>query len=358
MMVPLILALALPTATMDLTPVTGGLPGPGVEVTVDAGRRTVRIVAGPFTIAAMPAGGDHAGHGMHDMEGHTTPFLAFDWPVTGWVRGFEVSLRTGGGQTLDRRLIHHVNMMNFERRQLLYDAVERMLAAGQETENTILPRTIGLPMREGDAVGVYSAWANEGPSDIEDSYLEIVFHYAPTNQSPRPLDALPFYADVNYQGPGLTDSYDLPAGRSSKSHEFEMPIEGRLLAVGGHLHDYARFVQLEDLETGRVVVRLDAELEGDGRLRRVRNRVFAARGDGLPLHKGRRYRIIAEYDNPTGAVIPLGAMGIMAGLFAPAPGHEWPALDPQHPRIQADITAIRAIGGGAVGHVHQESPRR
>lgn len=329
---------------------------PAVTITVDSSRREVILRTGPFTIAAMPEGMNHGDHGAHDMAGMETPFLAFDWPVTGWLRGFRITLADAQGRPLPRRLIHHVNMMNFERRALLYDAVERTLAAGQETEDVTLPRAVGFPMTAGTAVGLMAAWANETGADIDGVYLTVTLLWSPTNLSPRPLDALPLYLDVNYQGPGKSDSYDLPTGASAKSHEFTLPVGGRLLGVGGHLHDYARELTLEDLETGRVVVRLRARLDREGRLQSVERRLYGTRGDGLALHGGRRYRITARYDNPTGATIPSGAMGIMIGLFVPSDLAKWPAVDLANPGIQADIAAIRSTAAPTGTHTHHEQP--
>lgn len=341
-------------------PLPGGVasaPDPAVTITVDSSRREVTLRTGPFTIATMPEGMDHGDHGTQEMAGMETPFLAFDWPVTGWLRGFRITLSDANGRPLPRRLIHHVNMMNFERRALLYDAVERTLAAGQETEDVTLPRAVGFPMTAGTAVGLMAAWANDTGADIEGVYLTVTLLWSPTNLSPRPLDALPLYLDVNYQGPGQSDSYDLPAGASSRSHEFTLPIGGRLLGVGGHLHDYARELTLEDLETGRTVVRLRARLDRAGKLLSVERRLYGARGDGLALRGGRRYRITASYDNPTGSTIPSGAMGIMIGLFVPEDLAKWPSLDRDNPGIKADIAAIRSTSPQFGSHSHPEHPQ-
>jgi hypothetical protein len=332
-------------------------PGPAVTIAVDSSRREVILRTGPFTIAAMPEGTNHGDHGAHDMAGMETPFLAFDWPVTGWLRGFRITLADAKGRPLPRRLIHHVNMMNFERRALLYDAVERTLAAGQETEDVTLPRAVGFPMTAGTSVGLMAAWANDTGADIEEVYLTVTLLWSPTNLSPRPLDALPLYLDVNYQGPGQSDSYDLPAGASSRSYEFTLPVGGRLLGVGGHLHDYARELILEDLETGRTVVRLRARLDREGKLVNVDRRLYGARGDGLALRGGRRYRITATYDNPTGATIPSGAMGIMIGLFVPEDLAKWPTVDRDNPGIKADIAAIRSTSPQTGNHAHDEHPQ-
>jgi len=55
--------------------------------------------------------------------------------------------------------------------------------------------------------------------------------------------------------------------------------------------------------------------------------------------------LTAVYDNPTGATIGNGAMGIMIGLFAPSDLREWPRVDRDNPGIRADLQAITAGSG-------------
>lgn len=309
-------------------------------IQVDSSRKTVTVRAGPFTIpanhgsSASPTGHDH------QAPGTQTPFLRFPWPVTGWLRGFSMAVTGGDGRPLPRQLIHHVNMMNLERRALLYDAVERTLAAGSETGDVELPRSVGFPMQAGTAMGIAAAWANDTHEDIEGVHLVVTLRWSPTNLNPRPLDVLPLYLDVNYRGPGQTVSFDLPPGRTARSFEFTLPLDGRLLGAGGHLHDHGVELLLEEVDASRRVVRLKARTGPDGKLQEVERRLFGVTGDGIRLREGRRYRLTAVYDNPTGAVIPNGAMGIMIGLFAPSDLRRWPQADPTNPGIRADIDAL------------------
>jgi hypothetical protein len=356
MPIPSLLMVLLSTAPLQAAPIAHH--DPALTLTVDSARHEVILRAGPFTIAAMPEGRDHAGHGAHDMAGMATPFQTFDWPVTGWLRGFRITLTDARGLPLPRRLIHHVNLINLERRALLYPAMERTLAAGQETEDLSLPRTVGFPMKAGTSMGLMAAWANDTGAEIAGAYLTVTLLWTPANLSPRPLDALPLYLDVNYRGAGESVSYDLPAGSSSRSYEFRLPVGGRLLGVGGHLHDHALALTLEDLENGRTVVRLRARADRSGRLQSVERRLYGTRGDGLALRAGRRYRLTALYDNRTGAVIPSGAMGIMIGLFVPDDLAQWPAVDLSDSRIVADLAAIRATPASAGAHRHPEPQGR
>jgi len=317
-------------------------PPPSVRVQIDSSRKTVTITAGPFTIPGNHAAAA-AGHDHH-AAGAQTPFLRFAWPVSGWLYGFDLTVTDAGGQPLPRKVIHHVNVMNLERRALLYDAVERTLAVGSETDDVQLPRSVGFPLRAGTAMGLLAAWANDSHEAIEGVRLVIRFRWSPTNLNPRPLDVLPLYLDVNYQRPGQSVSYDLAPGRTVRSFEFTLPLEGRLLGVGGHLHDYGEELYLEEVESGRQVVRLKARTGPDGKLQQVERRLFGVTGDGIRLREGRRYRLTAVYQNPTGATIPNGAMGIMIGLFAPADLRQWPRVDPTNPGIRADIEALGGLG--------------
>ncbi|MCL4865545.1 MAG: hypothetical protein KJZ47_06595 [Gemmatimonadales bacterium] len=344
-MFPTLLALALGAAAPSDT--TRLAPDPAISVRVDSTRREVVLRAGPFTIPAGQGAMDHAHHGAHDAPGAQTPFLPFQWPMAGWLYGFSVALVDQSGRALPRSLIHHVNMMNLERRALLYDAVERTMAAGSETGDVELPRTVGFPMSAGTAMGLVAAWANDTGKEIPGVELVVTYRWSPTNLNPRPLDVLPLYVDVNYRGAGQTDSYDLPPGRSEKQFEFTLPIDGRLLGAGGHLHDHAVDLLLQEVESGRELVHLKARLGPGGVIQEVERNLFGVRGDGLRMHAGRRYRLTAVYDNPTGTTIVNGAMGILIGLFAPSDLREWPRVDQSNPGIRADLQAITSGGAGA-----------
>ena len=70
--------------------------------------------------------------------------------------------------------------------------------------------------------------------------------------------------------------------------------------------------------------------------------VFGVTGRGRALRAGRAYRLRVEYDNTTGEVIPEGAMGEVALLFAPDRPDAWPAVDPDDPLIAADLEGLSA----------------
>jgi hypothetical protein len=124
-----------------------------LDVRIDSSAHEVVITTRPFDLPDMSAEHDHS-------RSHDTPVYRFDWPVEGWFRGFRVAVLDADGKELPRRLMHHLIMINYDRRQLIYSTAERLWGAGVETGNFTLPRTIGVPLRPGTPLGMYIAWHN------------------------------------------------------------------------------------------------------------------------------------------------------------------------------------------------------
>jgi hypothetical protein len=279
--------------------------------------------------------GHNTAHGDSHGDGHgahTRHVTNFEWPVDGWVRGARVEVTDADGQPLSQRLLHHVNVINYDRRQLLHPALERIYAAGQETKPVSLPATVGVPVAAGMDFALLTAF---DPAAMHPgSRIRVIISWSPTNQVPRPLDVYPLLLDAGFR-PGLTPAYDLPPGRSERTLEFVMPVSGRVLVAGGHLHDYGVELRLEDIEEGEPVFRLAAVTDSAGRMQRIPLSIPGAIGRGRQLQAGRHYRLTVVYDNPTDQVIPEGAMGEMALLFAP----DDPGLALDVDRSRAEIIA-------------------
>jgi len=327
-----------------ISPGIGGPnPAPTVSVAVDSSHHELTITSGPFRLPNMPPMEDHA---MMDLGmSHDTPVQTFQWPVDGWFRGFRVDLTDAAGHQVPRHVMHHLIMVNFSRRQLIYSAAERLMGAGTETDGEVaVPKTIGVPMKPGMKLGMYVAWHNDTGKDLDGVYLKLTMLWTPKNQNPQPVNALPIYMDVNLTVGG-SNTFDVPPGHSTKSYEFTLPIDGRLLGVGGHMHDYGTRVRLEDAETGKVLTEVVAERSPDGKLVKVSRKLFGVSGSGLRLKAGHRYRVVGEYDNPTGELRVKGAMAHMVGLFVPDDIKKWPAIDPNDPTYQRDLASLEVRGG-------------
>ncbi len=325
---------------------------PTVNMTVDSARKELVITAGPYDLPNMPPMEDHA---MTDLGlSHDTPVQHFDWPLDGWFRGFRVDLVDGKGQPVPKHVMHHLIMVNFSRRQLVYSAAERLMGAGTETDADVsVPKTIGVPMTPGMRLGMYVAWHNDTGKDLDGVHLKLTMLWTPKNQNPQPVNSLPIYMDVNLTVGG-SNTFDVPPGKSTKAFEFSLPVAGRLLGVGGHMHDYGVRVRLEDVESEKTLTKVEATRDSAGKLERMSRRLFGVTGDGLRLKANHKYRVVAEYDNPTGETLVKGAMASMVGLFAPDDMSQWPAIDPASPDYKRDMASLQVRGeeghGRHAGH--------
>jgi hypothetical protein len=188
-------------------------------------------------------------------------------------------------------------------------------------------------------LGMYVAWHNDTGKDLEGVHLKLIMLWTPKNQNPQPVNALPIYMDVNLTVGGQ-NTFDVPPGKSTKAYEFKLAVGGRLLGVGGHMHDYGTRVWLEDVESAKVLTQVVAKRDAQGKLLKVTRKLFGVTGDGLRLKANRRYRVVGEYDNPTGEMRPKGAMASMVGLFVPDDMRQWPAIDSRDPTYRRDLASL------------------
>lgn len=316
---------------------TQGTPAGDLTVRVDSARHVVLVEYRVPSISAARHG-HHPGDRGHSA--HVETLSRFAWPVDGWIRGARVEVIGADGARLAQRRLHHVNLINFHRRQLIHPGLERLWGAGQETDPVMLPAGVGVPVSSGTPLGLVAAWV---PAELAGgSRILVAIRWSPSNTVPRPVDVLPVSFTVNFQE-AATSAYDLPAGASEQVLEFVMPIGGRMLGVGGHLHDHGTAIRLEDAESGEIIVRLDAVRDSVGRLIRVPQRLFGISGRGKPLERGRRYRVVATYDNPTGATLVGGGMASLGVGFVPDRGERLPVADPRDPAVARDLAYLDAM---------------
>jgi hypothetical protein len=328
-----------------------------VQVRVDSARREVVITAGPYRLPANPPGAHEGMEGMEGMEDEPQDVLVqeFAWPLTTWVRGFRLAIVDSAGRPLPRGLMHHMSMMNIDRREVVYPIVERLLGAGRETEDVVFPSTVGIPLNAGHRLVLFIMWDNQTGTEVPDAYLRLTLPWVSPRQVPKPVEALPFLVDVNFNF-GRGNSYAIPPGRSTRTYEFSVPLAGRLLAAGGHLHDYGAGLRLVDTKSGKTLVRIRPKRAPDGRVLSMSRELFGTRGRGPKLRTDRTYRLEVEYDNPSGAPAP-HVMGSIAGLFVPDDLRQLPTIDPQHPAYKADAAWMarikNATAGGMDGMEHR-----
>jgi hypothetical protein len=326
-------ALSIPHLAALALAAVAPTPRPAIVVTVDSAAHVVRIAAGRFMVAAA-SGHQDSGHG----HGEGVPLMRFRWPVDGWLRGVHLTVTDGSGRVLPRRLAHHINVVNFDRRQLLYPAPERIFALGQETEDIELPKSVGVPVTAGSEMALVLVWHNPDPVMYHDVTVTLSVDWSPSNFFPRPVDVIPVYMNATNPIAAPAD-FDLPPGRNEFKADFTMPLDGRVIGVGGHLHDYGTGVTLSELRDGaeRVKVRLGVERDAAGHMIKVERRLPGIAGRGIKVQAGREYRMTGGYDNPTGGTINRGAMVHLILILAPDDIEAWPRLDPEDEEFRRDV---------------------
>lgn len=289
----------------------------GVRLTVDddpaAGVLTVRL--GPLD---LPARSSHTEVGQPPER-----FLPI--PFNGWLLAYHPRLTDGRGHTVPGRLLHHVGFWNTRRSDFLCPKKqEHIFGAGGEMNEWVAVPGVGYRVAEGDRIRIHTMVHNPTATDYPETYLEVKVHYRRAGAEGPPLrNVYPVWFDVQECG---SSDYDLVPGTNVTTGKLTVPFAGRLLGVGGHLHDFGTGLVLENATRGEEIARLVAETDADGRLLSVPIVTFFERG-GYPFQAGDVVRVTATYENPTGKRLPDGAMGIVVGYFLPDDDARMAALE-------------------------------
>ncbi len=339
-----------------------------VPATSDA--RARRLAAAPYLrVWDLPARGelvievgpvDVPAHGMPAQSRELVYQLAY-LPLDAWIHGFRLELTDAQGRAVPRRVLHHIDTTRPATRDLFLPVAQRFVALGSETAPENLPPWLaGLRIHRGEPLLVSTMLHNPTAKSYAGVRVRLILTYSHT----RPLfDVGGFRLDVMF--PTGPMEYDLPPGRTVRSWEGSPQVPARLLAITGHLHRYAEWIELRDVATGKLMWRARPRVNAAGDVTGMPVS-FLRFGLGQFISPPNRYRVTASYWIPTGRLIPDGAMAKLAGIFAPErPLAPVRVTDPMY---QADLRYLLGLGcstggmpellshappahGAALGHV-------
>lgn len=275
-----------------------------VALIEDAAAKTYTLRLGPVNLPANT---------HHDKIKHPAS-VTFEVPFDGWITAYHPRLIDHAGAAVPGRTLHHVAFWNLERPDFLCPAKpEHIFGAGGEMNDWPALPGFGYRVHKGDVIRVDTMFHNPTATAYPQTFIEVKMEYALESDGVIIKSVYPTWFDVQQCG---NSGYDLRPGANITTGEFTMKYSGRLLGVGGHMHDFGQRLLLLNATSNEAIAALDATLDDAGVIQSMPVVTFTGRG-GYRLLPGAKIRVTATYDNRTGRPLRQGAMGIVVGYFLP-----------------------------------------
>lgn len=287
------------------------------------------------------------------------PASVGEFPVNGSVYALHAELVDETGRKLPTELLHHMNVMDPGERELFLPISRRILASGRETGEIRFPWLLfGTRVRAGERILANAMIHNPTAVGYRGVRVRLILSYVPEHR-PWPLfSVMPWQLDVAF--PVGDKSFDLPPGRSERFYEGSPAVDGKLVVIGGHMHQYGRTIEFWDATTGKRLWHGEPAPAPLGEPSAVPiTALYGVTRLGLRITPTHRYRVRVIYENPTGHVIPNGGMGVVGGLFMPDRTAVWPAAATSDSLYQRDLRHFMGpVGKPAVSmpvsHMHMD----
>jgi hypothetical protein len=239
--------LALVTAAAVASGRDGGL----VADRAEASPQTTTVYWGPYTVA-----------GFSDL---TNFYYAVSKPCTNcYITGVTPNLQydSGGGNWVTSNyangaMLHHFVIFNDARQDVTCGGTpifnflglgDRFFASGNERESLVLPAGFGYfipPAGTGTDWDINVHIHNLGPTQ-KTFRLAITFTWQPAADGLR--DVKPVWLDED----NCSDSqYQVNAGYTDTHWDWTSTVEGRVLSIGGHVHDFGTSVAAQNVTRGQ-----------------------------------------------------------------------------------------------------------
>ncbi len=271
-----------------------------LAVSNDAERRLLVVTLGPLD---LPAHTDHAAMSQPAPQ-------ILEIPFEGWITAYHPSLTDEHGSQLPTGILHHVAFWNISRADFLCPSKpEHIFGAGGEMNDWPALPGFGYRVHKGDRIRVTGMFHNPTTQSYAAAWLQVTMEYQPETAGLKSV--YPAWFDVEKCG---TSTFYLPPAGISLQAQIPLSFSGRLLGVGGHMHDYGERLVLVDATQKKPIATLDARVDDDGHILSMPVSVFVDRG-GFPLKKGDEILVQAKYAKPR--VANPEAMAIVVGYFLP-----------------------------------------
>ena len=244
----------------------------------------------------------------HDKAEQMPP-RTFDVPFDGWITAYHPALVTPTGQPIPGRLLHHVAFWNQNRSDFLCpNKLEHIFGAGGEMNDWPSLPGFGYRVHKGDKILITTMFHNPTVTDYPQTILRVKIEYALADANLKSV--YPAWFDAKQCG---DSDFPLQADGTKVAGDFTLNYTGRLLGVGGHMHDYGEQLTLTKSPNDSIA-KLPAELDAQGHITGMPIVMFVDRG-GYTLNKGDHVEVVGTYGKPR--TPNADGMAIVVGYFLP-----------------------------------------
>lgn len=273
----------------------------GMKVDDDAAAHTLTVTLGPLNLPANTP---------HDKAEQIMPQV-LTIPFDGWITAYHPALVTPEGQPITAHLLHHVAFWNEGRSDFLCpNKLEHIFGAGGEMNDWPALPGFGYRVHKGDHIQITTMFNNPTSTDYPQTLLRVKIEYATDEANLKSV--YPAWFDAKECG---DSDFALQPNGTKQIGLFDIHYNGRLLGVGGHMHDYGGLLTLDKFEPSEDrIATLPAKLDGEGHIVSMPIVMFLDRG-GYALKKGDRVQVEGTYGKPQ--IKNAHGMAIVVGYFLP-----------------------------------------
>ena len=218
----LLLAVQVTPALASSNTDIGSFADPRLDMPARPGH-LVRALYGPFTVPANDQ--------VHNVP-LTVPAPCTNCRITDMVPNL-VFDGTGATANLDNgMMLHHTVLFNPAQTGVGCPISEPFFGAGNERTHVHLPTPFGYTNTSANW-NVITHLVNKSAT-TRTVNIEVIFRWRPLSET---ADARPLWLDIDSICNGGNSEYTIPTGYSDTHVNWTMPVDGRLIAMSGHLHD-------------------------------------------------------------------------------------------------------------------------
>ncbi len=278
-----------------------------LKVDNDPAAHVLTVTLGPLNLPANTT---------HDKAPQIAPQMV-EVPFDGWITAYHPSLVTPDGQPIPGRLLHHVAFWNTNRADFLCpNKDEHIFGAGGEMNDWPTLPGFGYRVHKGDRIRITTMFHNPTATPYPQTLLRVKMEYATAEAGLKSV--YPAWFDAKQCG---DSDFPLHANGTVRKGTFTLNYSGRLLGVGGHMHDYGTHLMLSVLKPSAppnqqpdVIASLVSKLDNDGHIVSIPIVTFY-QGGGYPLVKEETVEVVGTYGKPR--VPNADGMAIVVGYFLP-----------------------------------------